>query len=32
MSLINKELTEISGFVMEFSVSREAYEKAENEA
>jgi trigger factor len=32
MSLIKKELTEKSGFVMEFSVSREAYEKAENEA
>ena len=32
MSLIKKELTEKSGFVMEFSVSKEAYEKAENEA
>lgn len=32
MSLIKKELTEKSGFTMEFSVSREAYEKAENEA
>lgn len=32
MSLIKNELTEKSGFVMEFSVSREAYEKAENEA
>ena len=32
MSLIKKELTEKSGFVMEFSVSREVYAKAENEA
>ena len=32
MSLIKKELTEKSGFVMEFSVSREIYNKAENEA
>ena len=32
MSLIKKELTEKSGFVMEFSVSREVYNKAENEA
>ena len=32
MSLIKKELTEKSGFVMEFSVSKEAYQKAENEA
>ena len=32
MSLIKKELTEKSGFVMEFSVSREAYDKAEYEA
>ncbi len=32
MSLIKKELTEKSGFVMEFSVSKEAYAKAENEA
>ncbi len=32
MSLIKKELTEKSGFVMEFSVSKEAFEKAENEA
>jgi trigger factor len=32
MSLIKKELTEKSGFTMEFSVSKEAYEKAENEA
>ena len=32
MSLIKKELTEKSGFVMEFSVSREVYEKAEYEA
>lgn len=32
MSLIKKELTEKSGFVMEFSVSREAYDKAETEA
>ena len=32
MSLIKKELTEKSGFVMEFSVSKEAYEKAEYEA
>ena len=32
MSLIKKELTEKSGFVMEFSVSREAYTKAEIEA
>ena len=29
MSLIKKELTEKSGFVMEFSVSKEVYEKAE---
>ncbi len=32
MSLIKKELTEKSGFVMEFSVSREVYAKAEMEA
>ena len=32
MSLIKKELTEKSGFVMEFSVSKEAFDKAENEA
>ncbi|MBO7195762.1 MAG: trigger factor [Clostridia bacterium] len=32
MSLIKKELTEKSGFVMEFSVSREVYAKAEIEA
>ena len=32
MSLIKKELTEKSGFTMEFSVSKEVYEKAENEA
>ncbi len=32
MSLIKKELTEKSGFVMEFSVSQEVYAKAENEA
>ena len=32
MSLIKKELTEKSGFVMEFSVSKDAYDKAENEA
>ncbi len=32
MSLINKELTEKSGFKIEFSVSKEVYEKAENEA
>ena len=32
MSLIKKELTEKSGFVMEFSVSKEAFNKAENEA
>ena len=32
MSLIKKELTEKSGFVLEFSVSREVYAKAENEA
>ena len=32
MSLIKKELTEKSGFVMEFSVSKEAYAKAEMEA
>ena len=32
MSLIKHELTEKSGFVMEFSVSKEAYAKAENEA
>ncbi len=32
MSLIKKELTEKSGFVMEFSVSQEVYAKAEIEA
>ncbi len=32
MSLIKNELTEKSGFSMEFSVSQEAYAKAENEA
>lgn len=32
MSLIKKELTEKSGFVMEFSVSKEVYAKAEVEA
>ena len=32
MSLIKKELTEKSGFRMEFSVSKEVYAKAENEA
>ncbi len=32
MSLIKKELTEKNGFVIEFSVSKEAYAKAENEA
>ena len=32
MSLIKHELTEKSGFTMEFSVSKEAYAKAENEA
>lgn len=32
MSLIKKELTEKSGFTMEFSVSKEAFDKAENEA
>ncbi len=32
MSLIKNELTEKSGFVMEFSVSKEAYDKAEMEA
>ena len=32
MSLIKKELTEKSGFVMEFSVSKDAYAKAEMEA
>ena len=32
MSLIKKELTEKSGFVMEFSISKEAFAKAENEA
>ena len=32
MSLIKKELTEKSGFVMEFSVSKEVYAKAEIEA
>ena len=32
MSLIKKELTEKSGFVIEFSVSKEVYEKAEMEA
>ena len=32
MSLIKKELTEKSGFVMEFSISKEAFEKAEIEA
>ena len=29
MSLIKNELTEKSGFVMEFSVSKEAYDKAD---
>ena len=32
MSLIKNELTEKSGFSMEFSVSKEAFAKAENEA
>ena len=32
MSLIKNELTEKSGFTMEFSVSEEAFKKAENEA
>ena len=32
MSLIKKELTEKSGFVMEFSVSKEVYAKAEQAA
>ena len=32
MSLIKNELTEKSGFKMEFSVSKEAFAKAENEA
>ena len=32
MSLIKKELTEKSGFVMEFSVDKETYAKAEQEA
>jgi trigger factor len=32
MSLIKKELTEKSGFTIEFSVSKEVYEKAEYEA
>jgi len=32
MSLIKHELTEKSGFTMEFSVSKEAYANAENEA
>ena len=32
MSLIKKELTEKSGFTIEFSVSKEVYDKAENEA
>jgi trigger factor len=32
MSLIKKELTEKSGFTMEFSVSKEIFDKAENEA
>ncbi len=32
MSLIKKELTEKSGFVMEFSIDRETYNKAETEA
>ena len=32
MSLIKKELTEKSGFVMEFSISKEAFAKAENAA
>ncbi|MBQ8689266.1 MAG: trigger factor [Clostridia bacterium] len=32
MSLVKKELTEKSGFVMEFSISKEAFAKAENEA
>ena len=29
MSLLKKELTEKSGFTMEFSVSKEVYDKAE---
>ena len=32
MSLIKKELTEKSGFIIEFSVSKEVYDKAEMEA
>ncbi len=32
MSLIKHELTEKSGFTMEFSISKEAFTKAENEA
>ena len=32
MSFIKKELTEKSGFVMEFSISKEAFAKAENES
>ena len=32
MSLLKKELTEKSGFTMEFSVSKDAYDKAEVEA
>ena len=32
MSLLKKELTEKSGFTMEFSVSKDAYDKAEAEA
>ncbi len=32
MSLIKKELTEKSGYVLEFSVSKEVYDKAEYEA
>ena len=32
MSLLKKELTEKSGFTMEFSVSKDVYDKAEMEA
>ena len=32
MALIEKQLTEKSGFVLQFSVSKEAFDKAENEA
>ena len=32
MSLINKELTEKNGYVIEFSIDKETYAKAELEA